>query len=109
MAVVNVYSKMKWSAFRDPATKYWVAVCDPLALTVQGETWRALMESISDTLDLIFKDLLESGELDRFLKTHGWKRGEIPPKPAKVRFDVPFVVNKQNGRYAHPAEATLCK
>ncbi len=110
MTVVRIHSKMKWSAFRDPVTKYWVAVCDPLKLTVQGETWRALLESISDTIDLVFKDLVATGELEQFLETHGWRRqGEVPAKPTRVRFDVPFVVTRQNAGYAHHTETALCK
>ena len=69
----------------------WVAVCDPLKLTVQAETWANLMEDIALTLDAVFKDLLISNELTKFLRDHGWAlSGTIPNRPEDVQFDVPF-------------------
>jgi predicted RNase H-like HicB family nuclease len=70
----------------------WVAVCDPLELTVQSETWAELMEDIGDTLEMLFQDLLSSNELERFLQDHGWEAvGHIPAQlDEPVRFDVPF-------------------
>ena len=49
----------------------WVAVCEPLKLTVSADTWNQLMEDIGTTMDLVFADLLEAGELDEFLARHG--------------------------------------
>jgi hypothetical protein len=50
----------------------YVAVCDPLKLTLQAESWDELMEDTSDVLNSIFHDLLRANELDRFLRDHGW-------------------------------------
>ena len=69
-----------------------MAVCDPLRLTVQGETWAELMEDIGHTLDALLKELLSSNELDRFLREQGWKLlAAIPTRSEDVRFDVPFI------------------
>jgi hypothetical protein len=63
-----------------------------LKLTVQSPTWGELVEDISDALDLMFKDLLETGELSPFLQERGWALlGPLPKAPKNVRFDVPFI------------------
>lgn len=70
----------------------FVAVCDPLKLTLQAKTWADLMEDTSDVLNAIFHDLLSSNELDRFLREHGWAAvGQITAPLENVRFDVPFL------------------
>lgn len=68
-------------------------MCDPLNFTVQSETWAELMEDIGDTLELMFEDLLNSNELDKFLGEHGWTMaGQIPAYPDRaIKFDVPFI------------------
>jgi len=70
----------------------WVAICEPLKLTLQAETWANLMEDIAFTLDAILKDLLSSNELNKFLKDKGWKLiGRIPRHSTDMRFDLPFI------------------
>jgi len=69
----------------------YVAVCDPLKLTLQAATWAELMEDTSDVLNSIFLDLLTSNQLESFLRTHGWSMlGQLPRQVENVRFDVPF-------------------
>lgn len=109
MAVIHIQAKIQWKAFRDPATKFWVAVCQPLKLTVQGETWGALMECINDTLDLLLKDLFASGNFEKFLRKQGWKRlNDVPPNASRLKFDVPFDVQRRNRPYDYDSEAALC-
>jgi predicted RNase H-like HicB family nuclease len=70
----------------------WVAICDPLKLTLQAETWANLMEDIAFTLDAILKDLLSSNELDKFMREQGWTLiGRIPDSRADMQFDLPFI------------------
>ena len=89
---VDVTGKIQWNCTRARGGN-WIAVCDPLGLTVQSETWGELMEDISLTLDGVLRDLLSSNELDRFLREHGWQAvGPIPTRPEDIRrFDVPFI------------------
>lgn len=89
--VVQVQGNIEWRCFRARGGN-WVAVCDPLALTVQSETYAALMEDIAETINAMLHDLVASSELDRFLRERGWRpTGPIPPQPEGVWFDVPFV------------------
>jgi len=91
MTLVRVDANLKWAVMQGNGGN-WIAVCDPLGLTVQAETWADLMEDIGHTLDAMLKDLLSTHELDRFLSDHGWTpRAEIPARPEDVRFDVPFI------------------
>lgn len=88
---VELQANLQWAVLQGKGGN-WVAVCDPLGLTVQGETWAELMEDIGHTLDALLKDLLSTNELNRFLTDHGWKLlAAIPNRPEDVRFDVPFI------------------
>lgn len=110
MSVIRIQGEIPWSASRDPATDIWVAVCEPLKLTVQGETWAVLMQSISDTLDIVFHDLFRTGDFEQFLRTHGCKLlNDAPVKASRLRFDVPFTVKRRSPNYVHNTEGALCK
>lgn len=90
MTVVHIEANVLWKTLRAQGGN-WVAICDPLKLTVQAETYADLMEDIGLALDALLKDLLRSNELERFLRDHGWRPlGKIPRRPEGVRFDVPF-------------------
>jgi predicted RNase H-like HicB family nuclease len=89
--IVRVQATLPWQCSFGKSGN-WVAVCDPLKLTVQSGTWSELVEDIADALDLMFKDLLETGELTPFLRERGWTLiGPVPRAPKNVRFDVPFI------------------
>ena len=91
MRVIRIDTQVRWSVVQARGGN-WVAVCDPLKLTVQSDTWANLMEDIAQTLDALLKDLLSSNELETFLRERGWVAiGQIPRKPKDVRFDVPFI------------------
>lgn len=88
---VIVEGKINWRCTRTKCGT-WLAICDPLRLTIESESWIDLMEDIGHSLDAIMKDLLATNELDTFLREHGWNL--IGPKPARtenVRFDLPFI------------------
>lgn len=88
--VVRINGRVEWKA-RQAKGGNWVAICDPLKLTLQADTWANLMEDIAFTLDAILKDLLSSDEFDKFMKEHGWTIvGQIPHRQANMRFDLPF-------------------
>lgn len=90
VAVVSIEAKIAWRCSRARGGN-WIAICDPLGLTVQSARYSELAEDVGDTLDLMFRELLRSNELDGFLRARGWKRGVGRlPRPANVRFDVPF-------------------
>lgn len=88
---VRIDGQVSWNCFRASGGN-WVAVCDPLKLTVQSDTWGDLMEDIGQTLDALLRDLLASQELSKFLRDHEWTLvGPMPSRPEDVRFDLPFL------------------
>lgn len=97
-SIVFVNANVQWQVLKGSGGA-WVGVCDPLKLTVQSHTWGELMEDIAATLDILMKDLLESSELDRFLRDHGWTLDAPIPtgRPARdMKFDVPFIPSMMN-------------
>lgn len=91
MTVVKIEANVEWKYFR-AAGGNWIAVCEPMALTVQSETYATLMEDIALTLNALMKNLLEARELEAFLHSRGWRpfQGAIPAQPDDIYFDVPF-------------------
>ena len=63
MAIVRVQGEVHWQVRRGQSGQAWIGVCEPLKLTVQGETWGDLMEAISDTLDAVMLDLAQSNKI----------------------------------------------
>ncbi|HEV8676017.1 MAG TPA: hypothetical protein VGX21_18430 [Methylomirabilota bacterium] len=90
MTIVQIEANLAWRGSRTRGGR-WVAVCEPLGLTVQSDTWGHLMEDIAETMNAMFTDLLKSGDLERFLRDRGWRTtGPIPVRKRDIWFDVPF-------------------
>lgn len=88
--VIQVQANIEWRFFRARGGN-WIAICDPLGLTVQADTYASLMDTIAETLNGMLHDLVVSNELERFLRDRGWQSSSIPPQSEGVWFDVPFV------------------
>src|SRR2546428_230673 len=96
--VVRIDGNLEWQCRRTESGD-WIAVCDAVKLTLQSDTFANLMEDIALTLDDVFKDLLASNELERFLRDHGWTvAGSIPRDPDNVKFDIPFFTAMMGSR-----------
>lgn len=93
MSLVRVEANISFRAYRNQ-DGVWVAVSDPLGLTVEAESWGELFHSINDTMNLMLRDLLSRGQLRSFLRARGWTI--VQPRSLKptsrVRFEVPFGV-----------------
>jgi hypothetical protein len=104
---LDLEAQVEWKFFRDAASGYWIAICDPLKQTVSAETWAELNDSIAQTLDLLFRELLEKNELESFLRSHGWRFTQpLPDRRRNVRFDVPWKLVQRRGAYAK--ESAVC-
>jgi hypothetical protein len=89
--LIQIQANIPWACTRTNSGN-WVAVCEPLKLTSQADTWAELMEDIGLTLDAIMRDLFISNELDKFLRDKGWQLvGTLPDRREDARFDVPFI------------------
>jgi predicted RNase H-like HicB family nuclease len=90
--LVRIEANVPWM-WRKGSGGNYVAVCDPLKITLQAQSYSELMDDIADSLDALLKDLMESDELEQFMQEHGWRLvAPIPPRPKDMRFDVPFSI-----------------
>ena len=89
---IRIIGNVQWQ-WRIGSGGNYVAVCDPLEITLQATSWIELMEDISSGLDALMKDLLQSQELDSFMQEQGWTSlAPIPARRKGMRFDVPFSI-----------------
>jgi predicted RNase H-like HicB family nuclease len=102
--IVRVNGRITWRAFRSEVGS-WVAVCDMLKLTAEGDTWDDLTDTVQEILTALFTSLMEEGTLVDFLASHGWSPlAPLPEAGADVRLDLPFVLTPQaRPNETHPA------
>jgi hypothetical protein len=92
-----VFGEIVFKAGRDRASGQWIGVCDPIGLTVSGDTYSELVESINESVDAVFADLLISGDLAEFLEMRGWKVAEVnSPDGEEGGIDAPFQIETDN-------------
>jgi hypothetical protein len=103
---IHVQAKLLWKWGRTRNGRY-IAACDAISQTVQAEKFEELLEIMHEALDSTFRELLSTGDLDKFLRIHGWTTTETPKLRSRknVRFDVPFDLR---GVRARDLEAALC-
>jgi predicted RNase H-like HicB family nuclease len=103
---IPIQAKVFWLVAQDKRSKFWVAQCPPLQIVAEGETFAKLTEAIDVCLQALFSELLETGELESFLREHSWKINVPLPvrSNSRVRFDIPYEIQR---RSAHDFEAVL--
>lgn len=97
MMLIRIQTQVTWQAARDPKSDRWVAVCQPLGITAEAETWDKLAALMNEEVNELLRDLLEEGELPHFLKERGWVASPLTPVPHAmpregVAFDVPMEI-----------------
>jgi len=65
--VIQIEGNLQWNYAVDHESNHWVAVCEPLKLTVEVENPQEFLGTIKESMDGFFKELLSTGDLDRFL------------------------------------------
>lgn len=102
--VIQIEANLPWNYTIDRESKRWVAVCQPLKLTIEAEDPQEFLETIRESMDGFFKELLSTGDLDRFLEDHGWRRlTPIPERRRELYFDVPMSTRRVQERDLHEA------
>jgi predicted RNase H-like HicB family nuclease len=90
--LVHIEGNVPWR-WRKGSGGNYVAICDPLKITLQARSYQELTEDIADALDALLKDLLDSNEFDQFMRDHGWTLlAPLPARPKDVKFDLPFSI-----------------
>ena len=76
--------------------------------TLQAKSYPELLESMAEAINEVFNDLAQSGEIEDFLKEHGWRVADaLPPKRDRTdhTFDLPIQTNRVSAR---DLAAALC-
>lgn len=91
---VHIDARLEWRVFLDPQTNTWIGVCRAIGQTALGDSFNDLVHhGIRGVLDELFIELVESHELESFLRKQGWRLHEpLPPlgHDERYEFDVPF-------------------
>lgn len=86
---VRIEAQIFWLARQNPATGRWLAVCPPLNLNAEGDTYAQLQACGNEATALLFQDLVEDGELATFLHKNGWQMIGVPQPGTRTQFDIP--------------------
>lgn len=98
VATVQIEANLNWEMTQDAETRTWVGRCSALNLNASGDTYFELLEAAAEAMQLLFQDLFEDDELDRFLRRNGWVPSmSVSREPGKrtPRFDVPFTTQRR--------------
>ena len=104
---VPIKAQLTWVVAQDKRSHFWVGTCPPLQLVAQGQTYTELVEAINECLQALFSELMETGDLEDFLREHNWQpTTALPNKPnSRVRFDIPYEIKR---RSTHDFETVPC-
>ena len=75
--VIEVESTLEWTATQSPTNHKWVAECEPLGLSMEGDSLDELHGLIPEACFALFVDLFENSEIERFLRERGWQAANI--------------------------------
>lgn len=89
MIRIEVNGNVTWRVAKSSEGN-WVAVCDPLNLTMEGASLDELHANIAEALNLLMSELLETGELETFLKNRGWRAVPVGDQQGPMEFNVPY-------------------
>lgn len=95
---IEVESALQWTAVHT-RSGVWVAECEALGLTMEGDSLDDLHGVIGEACGALFADLFEDDELDEFLESHGWRADNLADVPAgqEVEFEVPWYLVAPGG------------
>ena len=55
MYTVQLQGQVQWEFYRDVVSQRWLAVCAPLAITIEAESHTELRENIEHTMGLFMR------------------------------------------------------
>ena len=85
-------AKIQCSVTRVEESDTWIVECSTLSVIVEGDSLEEACSLADEAISLLFTDLLDEGDLDLFLKSHGWKlmlpAPEIPTENVRVPWEL---------------------
>ena len=89
MSLVRTQGVAEWEIEEDEESGVWVGVCVGLGLNANGGTFSELQECIWEVTEVLFADLVETGDLVPFLRERGLECSE---EVVEARSGVPLRV-----------------
>lgn len=89
---IQIHANLEWQLERTRRGRF-LAVCQPLALTLEADSQEEALSLINEGLHYFFLDHLAEGTLARFLMNKGWQASALPVAYTPgdvVTFEVPF-------------------
>lgn len=94
---VEIKASLSWEVARDPETQTWIGICRDLNLNAIGDTWAEFQAGANDAIALLLTQLLRHGQLEKFLRDHGWTPAvPLPARDARVHWDVPYQIKQRS-------------
>lgn len=92
MNVVKLDAKIQWFARPSTTSGRWIGVCEPMNLIMEANGLDELRSLIEESMQLLFADLLEDHELDKYLRDRGWVAHNLGGvvQASDVQFEVPW-------------------
>lgn len=87
---IIIEAEIDWKVCFDAASKEWIGVCNHLGLTASDTTYSDLVKAINEATDMMFADLLKSGDLDEFLSLRNWTKKEVSSGDTEDQVEAPY-------------------
>lgn len=100
-----IQGQIIWIAHRDDQSGQWIGACDPIGVTTSGDTYKELVENITQVTDSVFNNLLKTGDLEEFLSLHGWKSRDVDAPEGEEAIEAPFNIEQSN---QNDPQAAIC-
>ena len=90
--VIEVKSTLEWTATQSASSGGWIAECEALGLSMEGDSLDELHSLIPEACFALLVDLLEDNELEQFLTERGWHAMNMPAGPVSddIEFSFPW-------------------
>ena len=97
---IRMQSEIQWIATASEVPGLWVAHCKPLGISLTADSLDEMHSLIDEASQLLFLDLFEDNELDRFLTERGWESSIAPTdKTDDIEFLVPWNMIASGGHH----------
>ena len=89
---IEVSSTLQWTATQTALGTRWMATCEPLGISVEGESLDEVHGLIPEACFVLFTDLIEDNEFDEFLTARGWRSRNQPTGSVdeEIEFLIPW-------------------
>jgi len=96
--VIKINANVVWKTCQGPSGR-WVGECQALGLSIEGDTLDEVFGLVDESTGLLFADLIDDNEFDRFLRDKGWTRQDgFDGSDIDAEIDLPFQLVIEGGK-----------